>query len=49
MDTLEATWGLPLLLRVLAAVPLLAFGLYCCYIKYIHAKYDYIPGAPRHR
>ncbi|KAJ6661920.1 hypothetical protein lerEdw1_013091 [Lerista edwardsae] len=44
MDALEATWGL---LRVLAAVPLLAFGLYCCYIKYIHAKYDYIPGAPR--
>ncbi|XP_054828175.1 cholesterol 24-hydroxylase-like [Eublepharis macularius] len=44
MDALEAIWGL---LRLLLAVALLAFGLYCGYIKYVHLKYDYIPGAPR--
>ncbi|KAL8168966.1 UNVERIFIED_CONTAM: hypothetical protein K2H54_027237, partial [Gekko kuhli] len=44
MDALEATWGL---LRLLFAAALLAFGLYCCYIKYVHWKYDDIPGAPR--
>ncbi|XP_060118766.1 cholesterol 24-hydroxylase-like [Heteronotia binoei] len=40
MEVLEAIWGL-------LAVALLAFGLYCCYVKYVHLKYDYIPGAPR--
>ncbi|XP_060118758.1 cholesterol 24-hydroxylase-like isoform X1 [Heteronotia binoei] len=44
MEALEATWGL---LRLLLAVALLAFGLYCCYLKYVHLKYDYIPSAPR--
>lgn len=34
---------------LLAALALLAFGLYCCYVKYIHAKHDHIPGAPRER
>ncbi|XP_034274345.1 cholesterol 24-hydroxylase isoform X1 [Pantherophis guttatus] len=33
--------------QLLLAVPLLMLGLYCCYIKVIHVKYDYIPGAPR--
>ncbi|XP_054827028.1 cholesterol 24-hydroxylase-like [Eublepharis macularius] len=44
MSALEAIWGL---LRLSLAVALLAFGLYCCYIKYVHLKYDHIPGAPR--
>uniref|UniRef100_A0A670HVS7 Cholesterol 24-hydroxylase n=1 Tax=Podarcis muralis TaxID=64176 RepID=A0A670HVS7_PODMU len=44
MDAPEVIWGL---LRILLAVALLAFGLYCCYIKSIHMKYDHIPGAPR--
>ncbi|XP_077179763.1 cholesterol 24-hydroxylase-like [Paroedura picta] len=44
MEALEAAWGL---LRLLLAVALLAFGLYCGYIKYTHLKYDYIPGPPR--
>nr|XP_056706863.1 LOW QUALITY PROTEIN: cholesterol 24-hydroxylase-like [Euleptes europaea] len=35
------------LLRLSLASALLAFGLYCCYIKYVHVKYDDIPGAPR--
>nr|XP_034962116.1 cholesterol 24-hydroxylase-like isoform X3 [Zootoca vivipara] len=46
MDALEAIWGL---LRILLAVALLAFGLYCCYIKSVHMRYDHIPGAPRVR
>ncbi|KAM6256090.1 cholesterol 24-hydroxylase [Spheniscus humboldti] len=41
MEALGAAAGL------LLALSLLAFGLYCCYVKYIHAKYDHIPGAPR--
>ncbi|OPJ81486.1 cholesterol 24-hydroxylase [Patagioenas fasciata monilis] len=41
MAVLGAVGGL------LAALGLLAFGLYCCYVRYIHAKYDHIPGAPR--
>ncbi|XP_053231288.1 cholesterol 24-hydroxylase-like isoform X1 [Podarcis raffonei] len=44
MEALEVIWGL---LRLLLAVSLLAFGLYCCYLKSIHMKYDYIPSAPR--
>nr|XP_056707270.1 cholesterol 24-hydroxylase-like [Euleptes europaea] len=43
-EALGATWGLP---RFLLAMALLAFGLFCCYVKYIHIKYDYIPGPPR--
>lgn len=43
---LEAGWSL---LRLLLAAALLAFGLYCCYLKAIHLKYDHIPGAPRAR
>lgn len=43
MEALGAAAGLPL------ALCLLAFGLYCCYVKYIHARYDHIPGAPRER
>nr|XP_056706861.1 cholesterol 24-hydroxylase-like [Euleptes europaea] len=39
-----AAW---VLLRLSLASALLAFGLYCCYIKYVHVKYDDIPGAPR--
>ncbi|XP_061854195.1 cholesterol 24-hydroxylase [Colius striatus] len=35
------------LLLALLGLVLLAFGLYCCYVGYIHAKYDRIPGAPR--
>ncbi|KAK4822046.1 hypothetical protein QYF61_008855 [Mycteria americana] len=31
------------------ALCLPAFGLYCCYVKYVHAKYDHVPGAPRER
>ncbi|XP_030805385.1 cholesterol 24-hydroxylase [Camarhynchus parvulus] len=41
MEVLWAAGGL------LLALALLAFVLYCCYVHYIHAKYDYIPGAPR--
>ncbi|XP_059331138.1 cholesterol 24-hydroxylase isoform X1 [Ammospiza nelsoni] len=41
MEVLGAAVGL------LLALALLAFVLYCCYVQYIHAKYDYIPGAPR--
>ncbi|XP_054683930.1 cholesterol 24-hydroxylase [Grus americana] len=41
MEALEAAAGL------LLGLCLLAVGLYCCYVKYIHAKYDHIPGAPR--
>ncbi|XP_043930623.1 cholesterol 24-hydroxylase-like [Protopterus annectens] len=26
---------------------LLSFCAYCCYVKYIHIKYDHIPGPPR--
>ncbi|XP_043930500.1 cholesterol 24-hydroxylase-like [Protopterus annectens] len=33
-----------LLLLFLTVMP---FLLFCCYIKYIHFKYDYIPGPPR--
>ncbi|KAL7992669.1 hypothetical protein Chor_016925 [Crotalus horridus] len=33
--------------QLLLAVPLLMLGLYCCYIKVVHIKYDHIPGAPR--
>ncbi|XP_069714890.1 cholesterol 24-hydroxylase [Phaenicophaeus curvirostris] len=32
---------------LLLALPLLALGLYCCYVRRVHAKYDHIPGAPR--
>ncbi|XP_060611617.2 cholesterol 24-hydroxylase-like [Anolis sagrei] len=35
------------LLRVLLALGLLAFGLYCGYIQWVHVKYDHIPSAPR--
>ncbi|XP_065449661.1 cholesterol 24-hydroxylase isoform X6 [Chrysemys picta bellii] len=35
------------LLLLLLSLCLLAFGLYCCYVRAIHAKYDHIPGAPR--
>ncbi|XP_078516273.1 cholesterol 24-hydroxylase-like isoform X1 [Lissotriton helveticus] len=35
-----------LLLIVLAGAAL-AFLLYCCYVKYIHMKFDHIPGPPR--
>ncbi|XP_027586690.1 cholesterol 24-hydroxylase [Pipra filicauda] len=41
MEALWAAGGL------LLALCLLAFVLYCCYVKHIHAKYDHIPGAPR--
>ncbi|XP_016154216.1 PREDICTED: cholesterol 24-hydroxylase isoform X1 [Ficedula albicollis] len=41
---MEALWAAGGLLLALA---LLAFLLYCCYVRYIHAKYDHIPGAPR--
>ncbi|XP_062974116.1 cholesterol 24-hydroxylase-like [Elgaria multicarinata webbii] len=41
---MELLWGL---LRLLLAVSLLAFGLYCCYIKSVHLRYDHIPSAPR--
>ncbi|XP_040414568.1 cholesterol 24-hydroxylase [Cygnus olor] len=36
--------GAALLLLLLL---LLAAGLYCCYVRHVHAKYDHIPGAPR--
>ncbi|XP_043372464.1 cholesterol 24-hydroxylase isoform X1 [Dermochelys coriacea] len=39
--------GLGALLLLLLPLCLLAFGLYCCYVRAIHAKYDHIPGAPR--
>ncbi|XP_069064398.1 cholesterol 24-hydroxylase-like isoform X2 [Pleurodeles waltl] len=35
-----------LLLTVLAGAAL-AFLLYCCYVQYIHMKFDHIPGPPR--
>ncbi|OWK60265.1 cholesterol 24-hydroxylase [Lonchura striata] len=41
MEVLWAAGGL------LLALSLLAFVLYCCYVQYVHAKYDHIPGAPR--
>ncbi|KAM6461419.1 cholesterol 24-hydroxylase isoform 1-T1 [Liasis olivaceus] len=41
---MAATWSLWQLLLV---VSLLMLGLYCCYIKIVHVKYDCIPGAPR--
>ncbi|XP_061319981.1 cholesterol 24-hydroxylase isoform X3 [Pezoporus flaviventris] len=41
MEALRAVGGL------LLALCLLAFGLYCCYVKYIHMKYDHIPSGPR--
>ncbi|XP_061232409.1 cholesterol 24-hydroxylase isoform X3 [Neopsephotus bourkii] len=41
MEALRAVAGL------LLALCLLAFGLYCCYVKYIHMKYDHIPSGPR--
>ncbi|XP_019408042.1 PREDICTED: cholesterol 24-hydroxylase isoform X1 [Crocodylus porosus] len=44
MDVLGAMWGLLLLLL---SVSLLAFSFYCCYLKFIHMKYDHIPGPPR--
>ncbi|XP_054828312.1 cholesterol 24-hydroxylase-like [Eublepharis macularius] len=44
MEVQEVIGGL---LYLLLAVALLALVLYCCYIKYIHMKYDYIPGPPR--
>ncbi|XP_032090048.1 cholesterol 24-hydroxylase isoform X2 [Thamnophis elegans] len=43
---MEAMW---IFCQLLLAVPLLLLGLYCCYIKVVHVKYDYIPGAPRAR
>lgn len=43
MEALRAVAGL------LLALCLLAFGLYCCYVKYIHVKYDHIPSGPRER
>ncbi|KAM7164940.1 cholesterol 24-hydroxylase isoform 2-T2 [Macrochelys suwanniensis] len=39
--------GLGALLLLLLSLCLLGFGLYCCYVRAIHAKYDHIPGAPR--
>ncbi|CAL1586034.1 unnamed protein product [Knipowitschia caucasica] len=46
MAILNALWGgLPLLLPL--CVVLLAFLGYCLYIKYLHLKYDHIPGPPR--
>ncbi|XP_062483938.1 cholesterol 24-hydroxylase isoform X3 [Pezoporus occidentalis] len=41
MEALRAVGGL------LLALCVLAFGLYCCYVKYIHVKYDHIPSGPR--
>ncbi|XP_078516278.1 cholesterol 24-hydroxylase-like isoform X2 [Lissotriton helveticus] len=41
-------WGLiSWLLLVVLSVAALAFLLYCCYVKYIHIKFDHIPGPPR--
>lgn len=45
MAVLWAAGGLLLAL----ALALLALVLYCCYVRYIHAKYDHIPGPPRER
>ncbi|XP_042302567.1 cholesterol 24-hydroxylase-like isoform X1 [Sceloporus undulatus] len=44
MEALELIW---VLLRLLLAGALLALGLYCCYIKWVHLRYDHIPSAPR--
>nr|XP_060611634.1 cholesterol 24-hydroxylase-like isoform X3 [Anolis sagrei ordinatus] len=44
MEVLALIW---VLLRVLLALGLLAFGLYCGYIQWVHVKYDHIPSAPR--
>uniref|UniRef100_A0ABM5FBG2 Cholesterol 24-hydroxylase-like isoform X1 n=1 Tax=Pogona vitticeps TaxID=103695 RepID=A0ABM5FBG2_9SAUR len=44
MEVLEMVWSL---LCVLLAFSLLAFCLYCLYIKMIHWRYDDIPGPPR--
>uniref|UniRef100_A0ABM5FBG7 Cholesterol 24-hydroxylase-like n=1 Tax=Pogona vitticeps TaxID=103695 RepID=A0ABM5FBG7_9SAUR len=44
MEVLQVVWSL---LGFLLAVSLLAFGLYCFYIKTVHWRYDHIPGAPR--
>ncbi|XP_061468107.1 cholesterol 24-hydroxylase isoform X1 [Rhineura floridana] len=44
MEVLEAIWGS---LRLLLAISILVFVLYCCYIKSVHMKYDHIPSAPR--
>ncbi|XP_063188954.1 cholesterol 24-hydroxylase [Chroicocephalus ridibundus] len=41
---MEGLWAAAGLLLALA---LLAFGLFCCYLKCVHAKYDHIPGPPR--
>uniref|UniRef100_A0A8C2SQN8 Cholesterol 24-hydroxylase n=1 Tax=Coturnix japonica TaxID=93934 RepID=A0A8C2SQN8_COTJA len=40
-----AVWAGLLLLLVLLL--LLAAGLYCCYVRLVHAAYDHIPSAPR--
>ncbi|XP_078516276.1 cholesterol 24-hydroxylase-like isoform X2 [Lissotriton helveticus] len=41
-------WGLiSWLLLVVLSVAAFAFLLYCCYLKYIHMKFDHIPGPPR--
>ncbi|XP_032631177.1 cholesterol 24-hydroxylase [Chelonoidis abingdonii] len=39
--------GLGALLLLLLSLCLLAFGLYCGYVRAVHAKYDHIPGPPR--
>nr|XP_016851458.1 PREDICTED: cholesterol 24-hydroxylase isoform X2 [Anolis carolinensis] len=46
---MEALALIGVLLRVLLALALLAFALYCGYIQWVHVKYDHIPSAPRAR
>ncbi|KAL0963159.1 hypothetical protein UPYG_G00350470 [Umbra pygmaea] len=40
-------WWLGYVLMYLLGFALIALLCYCLYIKYIHLKYDYIPGPPR--
>ncbi|KAM9798343.1 cholesterol 24-hydroxylase-like [Neosynchiropus ocellatus] len=42
------TWGFNVLLILFLGL-FLAFLCYCAYIKYVHVKYDHVPGPPRDR
>ncbi|KAM9798342.1 cholesterol 24-hydroxylase-like [Neosynchiropus ocellatus] len=44
----DLTWSFNVLLILFLGL-FLAFLCYCAYIKYIHVKYDHVPGPPRDR
>ncbi|XP_062433098.1 cholesterol 24-hydroxylase isoform X2 [Rhea pennata] len=44
---MEVLGNLGVLFLLLLAALLLAFGIYCGYVLWVHAKYDHIPSAPR--